>query len=142
MRDEEWVAGISSTGPLPNKDVIMVHVDQLLIFVLFCVLFFLICGSTFFYGLQLIIKRVGINNRFALIYLSLLLAVVAFEFTLIGSVLDPKVTTYDWKSILTISTYAGIVTFLGAIVITLLYFFIIRIIKWFYRFITSSSKNK
>ena len=114
----------------------MVHVDQLLMLMLFCGLIFLICGSTLIFGLLLIIKHVGVYNKLSVIYYSLLLAVVAFEFTLIGSVFDPKVTTYDWKSILTISTYAGIVTFLGVIAITLLYFLIISVIKWLCRFMT------
>jgi len=102
---------------------------------LFCGLIILICGSTLVFGLLLIIKHAGVYNKLSALYYSLLLAVVAFEFTFIGSVFDPKVTTYDWKLILTISTYAGIITFLVAIAISLLSYLLIGI-RWLYRFVT------
>lgn len=107
----------------------MVHVDQLLTFLLFCGLIILICGSTLVFGLLLIIKHAGVYNKLSVIYYSLLLAVVAFEFTLLGSLFDPRVPMHDWKYILTISASAGIVAFLGVVAITFLYYLIIRVIK-------------
>jgi hypothetical protein len=96
---------------------------------LFCGLIILICGSTLVFGLLLIIKHAGVYSKLSAIYYSLLLAVVAFEFVLIGSIFDPRATIHDWKYILTISTCAGIVTFLVANAIALLHFLIIGVNK-------------
>jgi hypothetical protein len=109
--------------------VIVVHLDELLTFLLFCGFIILISGSTLVFGLLSIIRHTGVNNKLAVIFYSLLLAAVAFEFTLLGSIFDPRVTIHDWKYILTISTSAGIVTFLVAIAITLLHFLIIGVNK-------------
>jgi hypothetical protein len=119
----------------------MIHVDQIFMLMLFCGLFALVCGSTLVFGLRLINKHIGVNNKFALIYYSFLLSVIAFEFMLIGTALDPRATTYDWKYKITISIYAGIITFLGVMAITLIYFLIVRIIRWLYSFVTNFLKK-
>jgi hypothetical protein len=120
----------------------MINVSGLLTLISFCGLFILICGSTFGIGLRLILKHVGINNRFALFFYALLLALLAFEFMLIGSALDPRVVVLNWKYILTTSAYTGIVAFFGVIVITLLYFLLFKIIRWIYGVVTNIFKNQ
>ncbi len=119
----------------------MINWNGILTLISVCGSFFVICGSTFALGLRLI-RRSGFHGTIAFLSMALLLAIVVFEFALIGMVADPRAIANGRQYILTTAIYSGIAAFISVIVITLLYYLPIRIIRCLYGVISGFVKNK
>ena len=103
--------------------------SKFLIIILQCGSFILIPGFSFGLGLWLIVRYLGFQHRLAVLFFALLMGIVAFEVSLIGMAIDPRLGSVGWTKLITTSGLAGIGTSVFVLIFTPVFISLMKVFR-------------
>ncbi len=103
--------------------------NKLLLMFLQCGAFVLIPLSTFFVGLWIIVKLVGMNSRISVILIAIVIGISFFEASAIGMLVDPRASLSRLSEIFKISSVLGLAVTISVLAFIPIYRGIVNMFK-------------
>ena len=111
------------------RNLIEILMNTLLIIILQCGAFLLIPAGTFATGIWLIVRFVGMANRWSHILVALLIGFIFFEASIIGMLIDPRGGWEKFPEIVRTSSVIGVVTILFVLVFLPIFRALLRLFR-------------